>query len=364
MYQNEKTILASEHSVGSFRVGQIEINAPQRLNAIDAEMLKQIGKRLFDWECDPEIALIVLSSKSPKAFCAGGDIKGLVQEMNQSTPEKVARAFFTTEYSVDFQIHKLKKPSLCLIDGLAIGGGIGLMNGCKFRVITENSSFSMPEISIGLFPDVGASYFLPRLKNSLGLLMGMTGLRIGPKEAIDAGLADYFINSKQKDKLFVDLLHLEWTGNHEVDLKILNKYLSHISSQPEISILEAGKNYSELFTEDYAETERNIIHFFKSKTEYRSFLENFEYASPLSKKVTHELLKRGSKLDLKDCFLQEWSLVVNICTKGDFREGVRALLINKDRKPKWISEDKHLDVAEYFKSPEPHELKLVFAKTT
>jgi enoyl-CoA hydratase/carnithine racemase len=364
MSQLEKTLLASEQSVGPARLGILELNASKRLNAIDEEMLSEMGRRLLQWEADPGIALVILRSTSPKAFCAGGDVKGLVQAMNAEAPEAVARRFFTLEYSVDHLIHQLKKPTLCFASGITMGGGIGLMNGCKVRLVTQSTQMAMPEISIGLFPDVGASFFLPRLKRNVGWLLGLTGLRISGFDAVYVGWADYALDASLERRLWVDLLRLPWTADADSNLDLLHSYMSVACGQapvgPLADVLPKIQSFLDqlpkLQFDDAAEVLEQLLDSSPYFAEAKAF---WQAGSPTSRRLAHESLKRAQGKSLRECFLQEWNLAVNVSKFGDFREGVRAQLIDKDKAPKWQGEP--TDISPYFAEPTPHDLKALLS---
>ncbi len=342
-------VLVSKHQAGAFRFGVLELNAPEKLNALDVPMFRIMEAALTRWQQDPDISLIILRSKVAKAFCAGGDVKNLVLEMGRQDLEFVASEFFTTEYYVDCLFRRFPKPILCLSHGITMGGGIGIMNGCSVRTVAEDSVFAMPELSIGLFPDVGASYFLNRTPYQVGRFFGLTGARFGAGDALSFGFADIFIPKESHDKVITDLAALKWSGHAAEDTRLLKNYFqTHwTSTSPTKDEAHTFSNDIDLLVgtwhADPDETRRRLLDLPEKNPAFAKAKEFLRHGSPLSFLLTHEQLRRGETLDVQDCFLMEWILSMNCCLHGDFREGVRALLIDKDGQPKWSPKGQGLD---------------------
>jgi enoyl-CoA hydratase/carnithine racemase len=192
------TIVFSEKNAGRFKIGYVALDNPRALNALDLAMLRAMEGKLLEWRENENLICVVLHASSEKAFCAGGDVKSLVMALRRDGTIVAARDYFTTEYFVDYLIHVYPKPILCWADGITMGGGIGIMNGASYRVVTERTVMAMPEIAIGLFPDVGGTYFLGRLPASLGLFLGLTSARISGHDAAALGMADGIVASEKK----------------------------------------------------------------------------------------------------------------------------------------------------------------------
>src|SRR3989338_11248303 len=201
-YLGDGPVLFSEESAGRFRVGFITLDNPGSLNALDLRMLYAIEQKLLEWRARADIACLVLNATSEKAFCAGGDVKSLVNELKKEDNSAYGREYFAAEYFVDYFIHVYPKPILCWADGITMGGGIGIMNGASHRVVTERTVLAMPEIFIGLFPDVGGTYFLNRLPEGLGLFLGLTGARFDGLDAVALRMAEGLVSSNKKPHLF------------------------------------------------------------------------------------------------------------------------------------------------------------------
>jgi enoyl-CoA hydratase/carnithine racemase len=344
MSLERKKILASEHSTGGLTVAQIELNAPEKYNALDTDMLSQIHQRLKIWENDPQVALVIFSSTQKKAFCAGGDVKGLALGLAAAQDSKTAaHTFFETEYALDHYVHRYQKPVVALTEGILMGGGLGLINGATVRAVTETSVVAMPELAIGFFPDVGASYFLPRLNGGIGFWMGLLGLRLTGHEAVRAGLADVCVSGQHLRKIHVDLLRIPWMGRKTEDEKILRGYFSDLpkgqSSGAQDPLTESFFNSPPSFSPmDFASVhamETALEADLKKRPGGPTALSVYQGFSPLSREATFELFKKCANLTLADCFAVELALAINLTTRGDFYEGVRAQLIDKDKKPKW-----------------------------
>jgi len=194
-------VIFTEEVAGSARLGVIALNNPRALNALTLEMFHAMERQLLSWREREEIACVVLHAPSPKAFCAGGDVKALVSELTRTADIDAAAAFFTAEYFVDYLTHVYPKPILCWADGITMGGGIGIMNGASSRVVTERTIMAMPEIAIGFFPDVGGTHFLNRMPEGLGMFLGLTSARFDGADAVAIGMADFAIAAAKKGEV-------------------------------------------------------------------------------------------------------------------------------------------------------------------
>jgi enoyl-CoA hydratase/carnithine racemase len=217
-------VLFSEQQSGHYAIGTIAVDNPRTLNALDMSMLRAMESKLLEWRARDDIACVVLHADSEKAFCAGGDVKSLVKGLQREPGMRFAVEYFKTEYFVDYLIQVYPKPILCWADGITMGGGIGIMNGASCRVVTERTVMAMPEIAIGLFPDVGSTYFLNRLPAGLGLFLGLTGARFDGRDAVAIGMADGFAPSGKKQEVFAGL-QTPLARRSVNDRKLLRDYL-------------------------------------------------------------------------------------------------------------------------------------------
>jgi enoyl-CoA hydratase/carnithine racemase len=326
----------SEHIRTSVSTGTgfIVLDRPKALNSLSLEMVRDIAQALRAWRDDAAVHAVVIRSSSEKAFCAGGDIRFFydVSRAGVHGGSALLEDFFTEEYALNHLIHFYPKPYIALMDGVVMGGGMGVSQGgpqCRVRIVTERTKMAMPEVNIGLFPDVGGSYFLSRAPGALGYYLGLTGVTINAADALYAGLADHY--APTTDRAALEAL---------------------LSATPGARLREAVAGYAGAFDagDSALAADRVAIdrHFsggsvaaivaslkaddsaFAQKT-----LQVMATRSPLMMCVTHELIERGASLDLADCLRLERTLVRHNFENGEVIEGIRALVVDKDNAPRW-----------------------------
>ncbi len=317
------------------QIGFVTLNRPAVLNALSSSMILQMHAQLRQWALDASIYAVVVRGAGDKAFCAGGDVRAVHASF---TPSGSAhRDFFASEYRLDYFIHRYPKPYIALMDGIVMGGGMGIAQGASLRVVTDRTRMAMPEVGIGFFPDVGASYFLSRLPGALGIYLGLSGAQFRAADALYAGLADVYLSHEALDTLDAAIATLRWSRDHSADIDGVVRALAtvklpapalaslrpaidaHFSSSNIRAILQSLQSESSAAYHDWA----------------RHTLKMMAARSPLMMAVTARQLEHGRAMDLPDCFRMELGMVLHCFEQGDFREGVRALLVDKDNAPRW-----------------------------
>ncbi|MEX3315131.1 enoyl-CoA hydratase/isomerase family protein [Sulfitobacter sp. PS-8MA] len=307
------------------RAGRITLTRPKALNALSYDMCLAIEEAIDGWRDDPEVAVVVLDAEGEKAFCAGGDVAQLYQT-GKDGDFGFARRFWADEYRLNMKLHGYPKPVISFMQGFTMGGGVGI--GChgSHRVVGESSKIAMPECGIGLVPDVGGTLLLAQAPGRMGEYLGTTGARMGPADVLHAGFADYYIPEADWPAL---LAQLEENG----DPFILDKAATPpppgrlAEVQTEIDQLFAGETLQEV-TEAVSEADGD----FAAET-----LKSLRRGSPLSMACTIEMLRRlrGPGIGMAPALQQEYRFTYRAMERGDFLEGVRAAIIDKDRNPQW-----------------------------
>jgi enoyl-CoA hydratase len=302
--------------------GTLLLNRPRALNALDQDMIVALGAAIAELRDDPAVKLVILEGAGGRAFCAGGDVRR-VRELALAGDAAGVEAFFAAEYAVNAAIARFPKPWVSLIDGVCMGGGIGLSVHGAIRVVTEHAMLAMPETAIALFPDVGTSHVLPRLPGALGKFLALTGARLRGAEAVEAGLATHFVPRDRLPALRQALL----AG----DAAVVADFAEAVppgpvhDQRPAIDRCFAPDTLpgiqAALAAEDtdWARTQSGIL----------------ARMSPTSLAVTLDLLRRGASLSLVDCLAMELALTRHVTRHPDFAEGVRAVLVDKDNQPRW-----------------------------
>ncbi|AOE60681.1 enoyl-CoA hydratase/isomerase family protein [Pseudomonas corrugata] len=316
-------------------IGHLTLNRPAGLNALTLGMVRSLQQQLDAWLPDPQIHAVVLRGAGDRAFCAGGDIRSLYDSHKQG--DTLHEDFFVEEYALDLTIHHYRKPILALMDGFVLGGGMGLAQGADLRVVTERSRLGMPEVGIGYFPDVGGSYFLPRIPGELGIYLGVSGAQIKAADALYCGLADWYLESRKLAQLDERLDRLEWS---DMPLKDLQSLLAKLAVQqlpaPPLDDLRPAIDHFFALPDVPSMVEQlRQVTVANSHEWALQTAELLETRSPLAMAVTLEMLRRGRHLSLEECFALELHLDRQWFERGDLIEGVRALLIDKDKKPRW-----------------------------
>ncbi len=321
-------------------IGQITLDAPGSLNALSGSMIVDIQTTLEQWAEASHICLVIFRGAGDRAFCAGGDIRELYGALS-ADEHNTAADYFTREYRLDYTIHRFPKPVISIAHGAVMGGGLGILSASRYRLVTPDIKMAMPETTIGLFPDVGASWFLNRLPGRLGLFMGLTGARLNVTDALRVGLADTAILPEQVDSLIARLREERWTGEGAADdsrLFRLIKQLEHpdyralpaselARHEQDIARLSAGDELPDIV--------ENLLSADIGSDWWRACMDNLRGGCPVTAWLVWTQLKKAQQMSLKDIFRMELAMATRCTRRPDLREGIRARLIEKDNTPAW-----------------------------
>jgi enoyl-CoA hydratase/carnithine racemase len=318
--------------------GIITLNRPSALNSLTLEMVRSMTAALLAWRDAPAIAQVMVRSSSEKAYCAGGDIRFFHQKGKATACEGAAliEDFFTEEYALNHLIHRFPKPFIALMDGVVMGGGMGIAQAgpaSRIRVVTERTKMAMPEVGIGLFPDVGGGHFLSRAVGELGTYLGVTGDVITASDALYAGLADVYVPAAELPALQARVIASSPGKVHEALLQFAAPFAS--DADPSSSRLA---DWRESIEQHFSANSVTAI--MASLSEDSSTFANQTLAlmrkrSPLMMCVTLSQLRRAATMDIADCLRMERTMVRRCFEHGEVLEGVRALAIDKDHAPQW-----------------------------
>mgnify|MGYP003665053725 FL=1 len=340
-------------------IGIMTLNTPKSLNALSVDMCQLLSAQLEQWQADEQVVALVLKGAGDKAFCAGGDIRKLYDSMSTSAPmpNPYATEFFSHEYRLYRQMHFYPKPLILWGDGIIMGGGMGLMAGCSHRLVTERTRFAMPEVTIGLFPDASGSWFLQRMPAKTGLFLGLTGAMCNGSDALLANLAEYAVASHDYDAVMQRLRQSDWQAvdNTSGADKCHNNSAHSIVScalaelpvaelpdsklaiywQPIQQLMNSGglADIDALLQSDEALMQLNQD--FAEDSWTQRAVATYRHGCPVTAALTYALYHKVADLSIEQVLYLETNVAVHCAANPDFKEGVRALLIDKDRSPKW-----------------------------
>jgi enoyl-CoA hydratase/carnithine racemase len=304
------------------RIGHILMDRPKALNALDLGMIRGIAAALNAWKHDPAVHAVVIEGAGGRAFCAGGDIRVVRQHALAGEAADI-EAFFAEEYALNLAIAEYPKPYVALIDGICMGGGIGVSVHGAFRVTTEAGLFAMPETAIAMFPDVGATFMLPRLPGVLGLYLGLTGTRLAGADAVHAGIATHFIGKARFAGLRAAL-----AAEGVAVIGALAEPLPPFSLEPHLPAI------ARCFA---ADSLAGIVAALEAESTpwAAETLTTLRAMSPSALLWSFAAIRRGGGLTLRDALRAELALTRHVTAHPDFAEGVRAMVVDKDRTPRW-----------------------------
>ena len=336
-------VLFEEIAAANGKLGRVTLSVEATLNSLTLEMVDLLQVQLDAWRTDDSIAAVFIEGAGEKAFCAGGDVQALHASAVQTPggPCEYAENFFAREYRMNYTLHSYPKPLVCWGHGIVMGGGLGVMAGCSHRVVTERTRIAMPEVTIALFPDVGGSWFLNHMPGKSGEFLALTGASINAADAIYTGFADRFIASEHKAAVLAQLLAQHWTADAEGNHALVRHTLRPFAEQS-IGAMPAGQVEPHMATinalcdgDSVHDIIDNIVGMDTEDPWLIKARDSLAHGSPLAARWIHQQLWETRHASLREVFRAEIQLVTNIVRHPEFAEGVRALLIDKDRNPAW-----------------------------
>ncbi|KAK4044778.1 ClpP/crotonase-like domain-containing protein [Parachaetomium inaequale] len=322
----------------------IELNRPKKLNALNGSMIRKIAPRMLEWAKSDMASVIVMKGAGDKAFCAGGDVAQLAQ-WNQAGPQGQERSkeYFAQEYQLDHLIATFNKPYIAFMDGITMGGGVGLSVHAPFRIATERTVFAMPETTIGFFPDVGASFFLPRMPGAVGTYLALTSSRLTGANVLYAGIATHYLHSTSLPRLESRLAELRFQDYDEMETRLaaidatIEEFVTGLPhDEPILLGGEVRRAIDRCFSHDSVdqilralEQERGATRQWAEET-----LATLHKRSPTAVHVALRQMRIGAKWSIRDTYIREHAMAGKFMASHDFTEGVTALLVDK-RAPRW-----------------------------
>jgi enoyl-CoA hydratase len=306
-------------------VGRIRLNRPKAIHALTTQMCEVMSQALLRWLSDDSVTVVLIDHAEGRGFCAGGDVVMLARSGNADAEE--AKRFFFAEYRLNHLLFTYLKPTIAIMDGITMGGGVGISLPCDYRIATEATRLAMPETGIGLFPDVGGGWYLPRLPGRVGEFMALTGARLDGAECQYLGLATHYVEQASLEEMFERIVRTPTRAKGAIGSFSITPPEAKIASNlPSITRLFASDRLEAILgalEEDGSEWAETELHTLRTK-------------SPLSCKVSLRLMAEGAtRTSFTEEMRAEYALAGRVVRTHDFREGVRALLIDKDNSPEW-----------------------------
>ena len=307
------------------RVGRIRLNRPKAIHALNTQMCEVMSAALLKWMRDDSVEAVIIDHAEGRGFCAGGDVVMIARSGNEDAAD--AKRFFFAEYQLNHLLFSYPKPTVAIMDGITMGGGVGISLPCDFRIATENTRFAMPETGIGLFPDVGGGWYLPRVPGRVGEFIALTGARLDAAECCYLGLATHYVEQAALPDMIDRIATTPQRVQGPIGTFASSPGEAKIEQNlPQITRFFASDRFEDILAaleaddSDWAQTELGTL---RTK-------------SPLSCKVSLRLMANGAKrASFAEEMKAEYALAGRVVRTHDFREGVRALLIDKDNSPHW-----------------------------
>lgn len=353
-------VLLEERPLADGRLLAIATLTSERsLNSLSLDMIEQLLPAMQRWAADARVVAVFLQGAGEKAFCAGGDVRRICLAVRENgVDDPYAQTFFTEEYKLDYLIHDFPKPVIVWGQGIVMGGGIGLLCGASHRVVTETSRLAMPEITIGLYPDVGGSWFLSRVPGRIGLFIGMTGVHLNAADALQIGLADVALANVSRPAVIDALCQLDWAVDAAARRQQVTDLLAR-QDTPALAPSEIAKREADLNARAASDDLPTLYAALTAPAPEDAWLDRTAKAlakgSPTSAALIFRQWQRGAGMSLEEVFKEELIISTQCARHPDFIEGVRALLVDKDNAPQWqpatLAGVSEAWIAEHYQSP-------------
>ena len=359
---SDSVLISELETANGCRLGHAALNVESTLNALSLDMVRSLTPALTRWSQDDSVTAVLITGAGDRAFCAGGDIQALYRAIVAnhdagSVVDDYPFRFFEEEYRLDYQIHTFSKPVITLGHGVVMGGGLGIFGASSHRIVTEKSRLAVPEITIGLFPDAGGTWTLGNMPAHWASFLGLTGSQINGADALLCGLATHAVGHDGRDSVLATLLELPWQNDADADEALVSEALDALvpPSMPESALVKIPER--EIHRDDLA-AEVAATHALAGASDWVDRgLKNLAHGCPTTAGIVIEQLRRVVGMSLADTFRPEVTVATHCAHNEDFREGVRALLIDKDNSPQWRFGDlEHLQwdhVLSHFDEPWP-----------
>jgi enoyl-CoA hydratase/carnithine racemase len=325
------------------KIGVASLNRPKQLNAITLPICELLLKQLRQWASDTSIVAVILKGNGPKGFSAGGDVAEVIRQVRAGADQRFVYGdlFFTVEYELDLLIHQFPKPFISYSHGVCMGGGVGLVAGASHRIVSDASKIAMPEIHIGLFPDVGGGYFLNRVPGGGGALMALTGMIINEADALFANLADFFVPQEEQESLWQKIRLINWTNSAADNSALLTDALLSLHRKYHLGLpLSNLRQYFDAIRfiamqSSVTKVRDALITAAGEDPFFEPMANNLKNGSPTAAYVTWAYLRKSRSMSIAQVLALDLTMAKQFQRHHDFPEGVRALLIDKDRNPVW-----------------------------
>ncbi|ASP39187.1 hypothetical protein CHH28_11080 [Bacterioplanes sanyensis] len=345
---SQKPILTEEIACGPrHRLAILTINKPAAMNAVDLTMVGMIGEALEQWQQDNRVVAVLMRGAGERAFCAGGDIRQLYDSINAKGKKRYqyADAFFSGEYGKNYRVHQFTKPLIAWGQGFVMGGGLGLYIGANHRIGCQSLKLAWPEVRIGLFPDVAASYYLARLPYPMGHWMALTGSHINAADARQLGLTQYTLSDDDWPALLEALQQLAWSDNRAINHQQVRSLVTTMTDEQGIdshwqSVSDDlkelfGDSLESLGPQPLMRLDARLREYHSDNEWLQQGLENYRQGCPATAALIMRQLERGATMSLKEVVQWELVLAYQAVRHPDFAEGIRAMVVDKDNQPKW-----------------------------